>query len=307
MALIHGIENLASNHRPSVVSIGNYDGVHLGHQHVIQTLLRESQRLDAAATIITFEPLAKEFFDPGSVVRLTSIEERAQLLFDLGVDNVLCVDFNEGFVEYSPQDFVTDVLANGLGARYVCVGDDFRFGKDRAGDFSFLHKVGAEHGFAVEAHDTFEIDGERVSSGRVRQALVKADFELAARLLGRPYTIRGIVSRGEQRGRTINYPTANIILPDWLLPVSGVYAVIAQIGDQECAGIANVGRRPTVNGKENRLEVHLFDFDDDIYDRELLVRFVGKVREEQKFASFERLREQIHDDVSNAKVILSVN
>jgi len=301
MTLIRGINQLTSSHRPSVVSIGNYDGVHLGHQHVIATLLEKSRELHAPSTVITFEPLAKEFFRPGSIMRLTSIEQRAELMFGLGVDQVLCIDFNADFAEYSPQGFVEDILLKGLGIRYLCVGDDFRFGKGREGDFEFLRAAGSQNGFEVKAHDTFTLDDERVSSGRVRKALHAGDFDLAKSLLGRAYVIQGRVSKGQQLGRTINYPTANIVLPDTLLPIRGVYAVTAILDSgASVLGVANIGRRPTVDGKENRLEVHLFDFDADIYGQNLRVEFHHKIRAEQKFASIDKLKDQISRDAAAA-------
>jgi len=301
MTLIRGINQLTSSHRPSVVSIGNYDGVHLGHQHVIATLLEKSRELQAPSTVITFEPLAKEFFRPGSIMRLTSIEQRAELMFGLGVDQVLCIDFNADFAEYSPQGFVEDILLKGLGIRYLCVGDDFRFGKGREGDFEFLRATGSQNGFEVKAHDTFTLDDERVSSGRVREALHAGDFDLAKSLLGRAYVIQGRVSKGQQLGRTINYPTANIVLPDTLLPIRGVYAVTAILASgASVLGVANIGRRPTVDGKENRLEVHLFDFDADIYGQNLRVEFHHKIRAEQKFESIDKLKDQISRDAAAA-------
>jgi len=274
MQLIRKIEQLSDSNRPSVVSIGNYDGVHLGHQHVIKTLLQKSRTLDAPSSVITFEPLAKEFFSPQSIIRLTTIEERAELLFELGVDQVLCIEFTADFAANSAQQFIDDVLVKGLGAKYVCVGDDFRFGKNRIGDFAFLQSAGVQHGFEVTAHDTFTLNNERVSSGRVRDALLDHDFELAEQLLGRPYCIKGIVSKGQQLGRTIDFPTANIVLPDIKLPVHGVYAVSVQSKQfADLKGVANVGTRPTVDGTEQRLEVHLFDFDQDIYGESLQVTF----------------------------------
>jgi len=302
MQILRGIEALTTEHHSSVVSIGNYDGVHRGHQYVIKTLLMESKKRQLPSTVVTFEPLAKEFFRPNSLVRLSTIEERARLLFELGVDRVLCIDFTNEFANYSPQRFVEEVLLSGLGVQYLSVGDDFKF---RAGDFIMLENMGKEHGFEVSSHDTFEIDGERVSSGRVRQALLESDFVLAEALLGRPYAIRGVVSKGEQRGRTIGFPTANIVLPEMLLAVNGVYAVKASLNNLEIGGVANVGKRPTVNGQVNRLEVHLFDFDRDIYSQMLEVCFVEKIREEQKFASFDVLKQQIHQDAQRAQAILA--
>ena len=238
---------------------------------------------------------------PGSVVRLSSIEQRAKQLFELGVDQVLCIDFTADFAAYSPADFVQDVLVDGLGIRYLCVGDDFRFGKDRAGDFDFLRNYGKNHDFSVTAHETFSLDGERVSSGRVRDALQANDFELAEKLLGRPYSISGNVSLGQQLGRTLEYPTANIVLAGVQYAVKGVYAVSVQLSESDAVdgayyGVANVGTRPTVDGNENRLEVHLFDFDADIYGATLDVRFLHKIRDEQKFDSLDALKEQIQLD-----------
>jgi len=305
MTLIRGLNNLSNAQVPSVASIGNYDGVHLGHQHVISTLLEHSARLTVPSTVITFEPLAKEYFSPNSVPRLTTVEERAELLIAQGVDQVLCIDFNAEFAAYAPTDFIQDVLIDGLGVKHLCVGDDFRFGKGRAGDFALLSSVGKDHGFDVTAHDTFEYEGLRVSSGRIREALAAGDFELAAKLLGRPYRISGKVSKGQQLGRTINYPTANIVLPTMLMPVTGVFAVSVELADGErCSGVANLGTRPTVDGKENRLEVHIFDFDGDIYGQNIEVCLIEKIRDELKFDSFDTLKEQIHKDAAHARAIL---
>jgi len=305
MQLIRGIDQLSNQHRPSVVSIGNYDGVHLGHQYVIKTLLAQSQALNAAATVITFDPLAKEFFQPNSVARLSTVEERAQWLFNLGVDQVLCVEFNADFAATSPDAFIEDVLVKGLGAKYVCVGDDFRFGKGRAGDFTLLQSAGKQHGFEVSAHQTFELEGERVSSGRVRAALQHSDFQLAADLLGRIYSISGQVAMGQQLGRTLDFPTANIPLVDRVLAVNGVFAVVAVLESGErVKGVANIGNRPTVDGKEQRLEVHLFDFDRDIYGQNLSVELHSKIRDEKKFNSLDELKTQIAQDAAQAIAFL---
>jgi len=308
MKIIRGLDQLSSQHKPSVVSIGNYDGVHLGHQQVIMTLLEQSVKLGAPSTVITFEPLAKEFFRPGSVMRLTSVDERAELLFALGVEQVLCIDFTAEFSAYSPSVFVQDVLIDGLGVKYLCVGDDFRFGKDRAGDFALLQTIGKRQGFTVTAHETFTVDHVRVSSGRIREALNMGDFVQAEKLLGRPYVIKGEVSKGQQLGRTLDYPTANVVLPDTILPINGVYAVTITFLNSdlqgEFMGVANVGKRPTVGGRENRLEVHLFDFDKDIYRQNISVKFHKKIRDEKKFASLDDLKIQIQKDAAHAKQLL---
>jgi len=300
-SFVRSIELLTASHRPSVVSIGNFDGLHLGHQHVIATLLNKSKELSLPSTVVTFEPLAKEFFAPNSVERISSVEERTQLLFELGVDQVLCIDFTADFAARTPLSFVKDVLIDGLGVRYLSVGDDFRFGKNRTGDFALLQEFGSKYNFSVNAHDTFEFDGSRVSSGRVRVALKEGDFTLAEQLLGRPYSIQGVVTKGQQMGRTLNFPTANIVLADTLMAVNGVYAVTVYLDGVQFYGVANVGKRPTVGGKENRLEVFIFDFDRDIYGAQLRVEFRHKIRDEQKFASLDELKAQIATDSRSAK------
>lgn len=306
MELIRGLNQLQAKHRPCVASIGNFDGVHLGHQHVISTLLEKSKELGVPSTVITFEPLAREFFSPGTVPRLSSVESRTNCLFELGVDRVLCIEFNNEFSNYSPNDFMQDVLIGGLGIRYLCVGDDFRFGKKRAGDFSMLKDFGVKNGFDVEAHDTFEIAGQRVSSGRIRDALSSSDLALAETLLGRPFTLSGRVTQGQQLGRTIGFPTANIALTGFASPISGVFSVRVQHPlHGSLLGVANVGIRPTVDGTEKRLEVHLFDFDADIYGDTIDVSFHKKIRDEKKFANVDRLKDQIQLDAALARELLS--
>lgn len=313
MQLIKGISQLSVEHRPSVATIGNFDGVHAGHEIVIGTLLTASERLNLPATVITFDPLAKEHFAPESALRLQPLGQRVERLFTLGVEQVLVIDFNEELAAYSPTKFVQEVLVGGLGIAYLSVGDDFRFGHQRAGDFDFLLASGLRYGFEVVAHDTVNFAGNRISSGRLRDAVQAGDFQLAEQLLGRPYCISGVVSHGEQRGRTIGFPTANIVLDAARFAVQGVYAVRVHVptsaesdaehlkGANVIEGVANAGMRPTVAGTENRLEVHLFDFDQDLYGSELKVEFVSKVRDEQKFDSFDALKTQIGHDVIVAR------
>ena len=305
MQFVRGVENLAPHHKPSVVSIGNYDGVHLGHQMVIKSLLEQREIYGVPATVLTFEPLAKEFFSERKPARLSSVEQRAEMLFELGVDQVCCIEFNHQFASLSPEQFVETVLVDGLSAKYVVVGDDFRFGKNRAGDFTLLTHAGKQHGFVVADHDTYEVDGERVSSGRIRDALQDNNLMLAERLLGKPYCISGIVKHGRKLGREIGFPTANIPLSEQIvLPVHGVYAVEAFVdkkSEEIWQGVANVGRRPTVNGNTNQLEVHLLDRQEDLYERKLQVMFKHKIRDEQKFEDIGNLKRQIAKDVEAAK------
>lgn len=304
MSLIQGIDCLSSARRPSVVSIGNFDGVHKGHQHIVQTLLGEAREHALASTIVTFEPLAREFFAPNSIARLTTLAERSKILFELGVDQVLCIEFNEMFSQFSPERFIQEVLLDGLDTQFLSVGDDFRFGHQRAGDFATLQAAGQRYDFKVVRHDTILHNGERVSSGRVRAALAAADLALAQDLLGRPYSINGVVSVGQKLGRTLGFPTANIVLGDRCVPVAGVYAVRVELATQGYNGVANVGMRPTIEGKEQRLEVHLFDFSQNLYGQSLSVEFVHKIRDERKFASLTELTTQIDLDAQAARQLL---
>ncbi len=304
MSLIQGIKNLKASHRPSVVSIGNFDGVHRGHQHIVKTLLERAEAFRLPSTVVTFEPLAKEFFAPGSIARLTTLTEKSELLHALGVDQVLSVEFNQELAGFSPERFVKEILVDGLGTRFLSVGDDFRFGHKRAGDFNTLLDAGERYGFSVQKHQTILHNGERISSGRIRLALENDDLDSAATLLGRPYFMSGVVSVGQKLGRTLDFPTANIVLGERRVPVNGVYAVRLKWQGQPYAGVANVGVRPTVDGKEQRLEVHVFDFADDLYGSSLQVEFVSKIRAEHKFDSLDALKAQIQADAQRAREIL---
>lgn len=307
MHLIRGLSQLTSEHRPCVATIGNFDGVHTGHETVVNTLIHAAQESNLPATVITFSPLAREFFAPHAALRLQPLQQRVDRLFELGVDQILVIEFDKDFAAYSPTEFVNQVLIEGLGIKYLSVGDDFRFGHERAGDFNLLTEIGRSNGFEVVAHPTFMLDHERVSSGRIREAIKVGNFDLAAQLLGRPYEIRGNISQGQQLGRTIGFPTANIVLDAHSFAVQGVYAVQVTLpDDREIAGVANVGWRPTVEGQENRLEVHLFDFSESLYGDDVSVRFVAPIREEQKFDSFEALKQQIQLDSVAARQILGV-
>jgi len=299
--VLQGLDDLPRCERPCAATIGNFDGVHLGHQRVIDTLLSAARERQIPSNVITFAPLAKEYFAAGSARRLQPLSQRINALEQLGIDQVLVLTFDENLAGMSPQNFVQQILVDGLGVRYLSVGDDFRFGHKRKGDFAYLLDAGQTQEFDVQAHDTFLLGGERVSSGRIRKALSESDFETAATLLGRAYTISGTVSLGQQQGRTIGFPTANLVLDAQHYAVNGVYAVRVLIDDEVLKGVANVGCRPTVNGQENRLEVHIFDYEADLYGQEMEVEFVSKVRDEQKFESFDHLREQIILDAEIAR------
>jgi riboflavin kinase/FMN adenylyltransferase len=303
MELIRGLHNLRPRHRGCVATIGNFDGVHLGHQAVLGELAEKGGELSLPSAVITFEPQPQEYFAPQSAPpRLTRFREKMQALRRYAVDRVLCLDFNGALAQMPAEEFMQRVLIDGLGIRHLVVGDDFHFGKGRSGDFAMLRAAGERHGFRVVNMHTFSIGGERVSSTRIREALAQGDLELAEQLLGRIYRMCGRVAHGDKRGRTIGFPTANIHLHRRATPVDGVFAVeMFGIEGEPVPGVANVGTRPTVDGTRSLLEVHLFDFDRDIYGAHVHVDFLYKLREERRFESFDALQRQILLDAEMAR------
>lgn len=308
MELIRGRHNLRAEHRGCVLAIGNFDGVHLGHQAVLEQLAQLGGELRRPTLVMLFEPQPKEFLQPDAApARLTRLREKLQLLATTKLDRVLCIRFDRAFSRLEPEQFIDRLLVEQLGIAALVVGDDFRFGYRGAGDVETLHQAGRRHGFTVLDCARHSVDGRRVSSSWVRQALASGDLGLTRRLLGRPYQLCGRVAFGDQRGRTIGFPTANLALHRRRPPLTGVYAVrVWGIGHEALAGVANIGRRPTVAGNELRLEVHLFDFNDDIYGRQISVEIVDKIRDEQRFASFDLLRQQIARDAAAARAHLAV-
>ncbi len=307
MILVRGMHNLKDEHRGCVATIGNFDGVHLGHQAVIGQLAEKSAEMKLPACVITFEPQAAEYFQPeSSPARLTRLREKLIALSRFAVDRILCLQFNEYLSKLSAHDFIKKVLIDGLGIKYLVVGDDFHFGKDRIGNFDLLVKAGKEYGFQVAHMHTFDIDGFRVSSTRVRRALADGNLAQAEKLLGRRFRMSGRVAHGDKRGRTIGFPTANIFLHRNQTPLSGVFAVEMFGLDREpLQGVANIGTRPTVGGSRTLLEVHLFDFDQDIYGAHVQIEFIKKLRDETKFDSFDELKQQILIDAQQARECFS--
>ncbi|WP_295399401.1 bifunctional riboflavin kinase/FAD synthetase [uncultured Thiocystis sp.] len=313
MRLIRGLHNLRAADRGCVATIGNFDGVHLGHRAVFQRLIARGRELELPATVITFEPQPLEFFAPAAApARLTRLREKLDAIRNDLIDQVMLLAFGHRLAAMDARTFVQRLLIDGLGVRYLLVGDDFRFGQNRAGDYGLLHAMGEEAarsgaGFAVENLHTITHGETRISSTRVREALSRGDLEQARHLLGRPYRIEGRVVHGDKRGHAIGFPTANLNLHRRFSPLRGVYAVVAHgLGPEPRAGVANIGTRPTVNGQDCRLEVHLFDFDETIYGRHLQVEFRLKLRDERRFDSFDDLRRQIQLDASAARVYLGV-
>lgn len=303
MQVIRGLHNLTPALRGCAATIGNFDGVHLGHQAVLGQLAERAGDLGLPTTVIIFEPQPQEYFAPDQAPpRLTRLREKLAALRRFSVDRVLCIRFDRAFAELSAEEFVQRVLIDGLGVRYLVVGDDFRFGKGRTGDFDFLARAGEHEGFQVAHMHSFELGGTRVSSTRIRTALREGDLAAAEQMLGRSYRMLGRVAHGDKRGRTIGFPTANLFLHRRNTPVQGVFAVeMYGLEREPLYGVANVGTRPTVDGTRSLLEVHLFDFAGDIYGRHVAVDFVHKIRAEKKFASFDELKLQIQRDVEAAR------
>jgi len=307
MRLIRGLHNLHHSQLGSALTIGNFDGLHRGHHAVLRHLHQRAAEQQLATTVMTFEPTAQEYFSPRTApARLQRLRDKLAMLQELEVDQVHCLRFDQELAELSADAFVRQILVEGLDVRYLVVGDDFRFGKDRSGDFAFLQQAGQRCGFEVVSTRTFLEGEDRVSSTRIRQALAEGDLAMAEQLLGRPYRICGRVSPGQQRGRTIGFHTANVRLHRVVSPLKGVFAVrVYGLGAEPLNGVANVGTRPTVDGSYCVLEIHLFDFDSDIYGHYLDVEFCSKLREEKKFESFEVLRQQIEIDVEQARTFFS--
>ena len=287
---------------PVALTIGNFDGVHLGHRAMLARLAEAARRLELPSCVMTFEPHPREFFAPDQApTRLTSLREKLELLAQAGVERVQICRFNFDFAKTPADDFIARILHRGLAARWVLVGDDFRFGARRAGDLTLLKQAEAQCGFRVHAIPSVMVDGLRVSSTAVREALARGDMALAQRLLGRPYSISGRVVSGDRVGRKLGCPTANVLMKHNRPPLAGIFAVeVHGIGDRALPGVASLGVRPTLaHDARPCLEVHLLDFARDIYGAHLRVDFLHKFRDEQKYADVETLKRQIAVDVEN--------
>jgi riboflavin kinase/FMN adenylyltransferase len=302
MQIFRHYENLPPAARGATVAIGNFDGVHRGHQ----ALLKHAKTLGTKLGVLAFEPHPQEFFKPGGErFRLTPFRAKARLLECFGVDALFALHFDAAFAALSADDFVTKVLAQGLGAKHVVVGQDFQFGKGRAGNIEFLRASGPAHGFAVSTFDLIGIGPDaKISSTRIREALREGKPEIAAELLGHPWTVEGRVEHGDQRGRTIGFPTANVSLEGYLEPALGVYAVRVELAGKSYNGVANFGRRPTFDKKDVLLEVHIFDYAGDAYGQQIVVSFVHYLRPEMKFSGLDALKAQIAKDSERARALL---
>ncbi|MEO8441045.1 MAG: bifunctional riboflavin kinase/FAD synthetase [Betaproteobacteria bacterium] len=289
---------------PVALTIGNFDGVHLGHQAMLAHLTDAARQLGVPPCVMTFEPHPREFFAPDQApTRLTSLREKLELLERFGVDRVYVRRFDFEFAKTMPEDFIERILRRGLDARWILVGDDFRFGARRAGDFAMLKQAAGGGAFDVHAMSSVMTDGVRISSTAVRAALAAGDMRRAQHLLGRPYSISGRVVRGDQIGRKLGFPTANVLMKHNRPALSGIFAVdVHGLGADPLRGAASLGVRPTItNIPQPCLEVHLLDFSRDIYGAHLQVDFLHKLRDEEKYADVETLKRAIGNDVANTR------
>jgi riboflavin kinase/FMN adenylyltransferase len=289
---------------PVALTVGNFDGVHLGHRAMLRLLEREAREQRLISCVMSFEPHPREFFSPDQApARLSSLREKLEQLAELGVDQVHVRRFDYDFARVTADEFIQSVLVDGLGVRWMLVGDDFRFGARRQGDFATLRHAGARQGFEVARMESFSIDGIRVSSTAVRERLARGDLVGAARLLGRPYSISGRVVEGDGLGRQLGFPTANVQMRHNRPPLTGIFvADVLGLGEQPLEAVASLGVRPTVKAAGAPvLEVHLFDFSRDIYGRHLQVRFLHKLRDEERYSGIEALKHQIARDAENAR------
>jgi riboflavin kinase/FMN adenylyltransferase len=303
--IIRNVKNLVHN-QECIATIGNFDGVHLGHQAILNNVIVQSKSLSLPSTVIIFEPQPQEFFlQHQAPARLTSLREKIAFFQTLGIEQVVILKFNSLCVTMSAEDFIQRILVNSLKVKFLFVGDDFRFGNKATGDFDLLNSSGAKYGFVVQNTNSLHVLGERISSTKIRNTLQQNDFVTAETLLGRPYRLCGKVRHGAKRGRLLGFPTANLSMRRKISPVNGVYKVkIIDAHNQIWNGIANIGSRPTVTGnKQVILEAHIFDFNADIYHQYISVEPVQKIRDEKRFASIEELRQQIIKDVAYARTL----
>ena len=308
MQLIRGLYNLSQPLNASAVTIGNFDGVHRGHQQVIRQLKRVAQQTSLPTVVIIFEPQPIEYFAPDKAPkRLARFREKIAYLNAQQIDYLLCLRFDEELASQSAEAFVQQILLESLNTRHLVIGDDFHFGKNRQGNFQFLQQHSKRFGFKVDETETLLLDGERVSSTRVRECIQQDDFDQAAELLGRPYSLSGRVAHGKKLGRELGFPTINIKMGDKTLIVKGIFAVIVKgIDNRALQGVASIGTRPTVNGVDTILEVYILDFDQDVYGYSVVVEFMHKIRNEEKFDSLEELTTWIAQDTEKAKAFFNM-
>ena len=297
------VDRVLPERRPRAVTIGNYDGFHLGHQSVLRRLLASAAERNLESLLLTLEPSPLEYFGGAeNAPRIGSFDDKVRLAGQMfpALGHVVALPFNVQTAAIGAREFVRDILVGRLAMCHLAVGEDFRFGRDRAGNFALLEAESAIHGFELEAVPTLEMEGERVSSTRIRTALAEGDIPTAENLLGHPFDLRAKVVAGDRRGRTLGFPTANLDFPH-TPPINGVFVITSRLDGRLCQGLANIGTRPTVDGGRRVIEAHLLDFDDNLYGRTMTVRFHRRLRSERAFSSVEQLREQIRRDIDAAR------
>jgi riboflavin kinase / FMN adenylyltransferase len=293
----------------AVVTSGTFDGVHIGHQKILSRLKEASQQYGGESVVITFWPHPRMVVssDSQDLKLLSTIDEKIEMLDQLRVDHLLIIPFTKEFSQLTSEEFITQVLVDKIGTRRLVIGHDHRFGRNREGGFDYLQANASRYGFEVEEIPRQDIEEVAVSSTRIRNALLEGNLPTANEYLGRPYSFKATVVKGRQLGRTIGFPTANLHIPEGykLIPADGVYAVRVRVFGQVHPGMMNIGVRPTVDGLNRTIEVHILDFDQDLYDQELTIQFIGKIRPEQKFDGLEALKKQLAQDKLTALRILS--
>lgn len=302
--LIRGQLQLTQKLNGCVLTLGNFDGIHLGHQQLLQALKLEAKRLQLPSAVLTFEPSPQLYFShQRHFPRLMYFREKWLTLQENQIDYVICLRFKEKLAALPANDFVHNILIKQLGVKSLIIGEDFRFGAKRLGDVDLLRQLGKQYSFTVREQPSFKVDDERISSTQIRQVLEKGDIVKATRLLGHPYFLCGKVMRGDQRGQILGFPTANIDLRSKPVPLSGIFVVeVLNLKKEPLPGVASLGVRPMFDGINCWLEVHLLDFSEKIYGKQLRVNFLSKLRDESHFVSVDALVQQMHQDVENTRL-----
>ncbi|KGJ88267.1 bifunctional riboflavin kinase/FAD synthetase [Thalassotalea sp. ND16A] len=305
MQLVRGVHNIRDAHNGCVLTIGNFDGVHLGHQRVVTALVAKAKKLNLIPAVMVFEPQPQELFNPQMApARLSRLRDKYTLLKKLGVQRLICVNFTHEFASQTAQQFIEKLLVAQLGVKHLIIGDDFRFGKNRLGNFAMLKSAGSKFGFEVTDTASYKMLDCRISSTEIRKALQQNELHEAEQMLGRKYSIIGRVVHGDKQGRNLGFPTANVLLKRCVSPVAGVYVVSINALGRQFYGVANIGSRPTVNGIRQQLEVHIFDFNNNLYGQPIEVALLKKLRAEQRFASLDELTAQITKDSEQARAFV---
>ncbi|MFZ6016244.1 MAG: bifunctional riboflavin kinase/FAD synthetase [Nitrospirota bacterium] len=308
MELITDLNNISGKYRDSIITLGNFDGLHLGHQALVKMVIDRAKEISGTSIVVTFHPHPLKILAPDKCPPLISIyEEKITMFTNMGVDVLVKIPFTFEFASKSPREFVKDILCDSLNVREIFVGHNYRFGRGREGNIERLKALGVELGFRVNEIDYIAVNDEVVSSTKIRVLLKDGEIEHAAKLLGRPYAITGIVIQGDGRGKALGFPTANIMPEHEIIPARGVYAVKVSLRGQHYSGIANIGYRPTFDKDILTTEANIFDLNEDVYGEKITLYFIHRIRDEKKFPSVDALIQQINLDVESAKVYLQLH